>query len=92
LGQEEPGVSNTPEYVYGTTFYLNNKYFLDGRDPNSYANVSWVFGQHDRGWKEREVFGKVRYVSAGELESKAKPEEYVEEVERLVEERRVEAL
>jgi deoxyribodipyrimidine photo-lyase len=57
--------SNTPEYAYRTTLYLNNKYFLDGRDPNSYANVAWIFGQHDRGWKEREVFGKVRYMSAG---------------------------
>ena len=74
--------SNTPEYAYRTTLYLNNKYFLDGRDPNSYANVSWVFGQHDRGWKEREVYGKVRYMSSGGLERKAKPEQYVEKVER----------
>ncbi len=80
--------SNTPEYAYSTTLYLNNKYFLDGRDPNSYANVSWVFGQHDRGWKEREVYGKVRYMSAGGLERKAKPKQYVEKVERLVEEGR----
>ncbi len=84
--------SNTPEYAYSTTLYLNNKYFLDGRDPNSYANVSWVFGQHDRGWKEREVYGKVRYMSAGGLERKAKPKQYVEKVERLVEEGRAEAL
>lgn len=77
--------SNTPEYAYVTTLYLNNKYFLDGRDPNSYANVAWVFGQHDRGWKEREVYGKVRYMSAGGLKRKAKPEEYVEKVQRLIE-------
>ena len=76
--------SNTPEYAYRTTLYLNNKYFLDGRDPNSYANVSWVFGQHDRGWKEREVYGKVRYMSSGGLERKAKPEQYVEKVERRI--------
>src|SRR3712207_7132257 len=42
----------TPQEAYSTTLYLNNKYFLDGRDPNSFANVAWVFGQHDRGWKE----------------------------------------
>ena len=84
--------SNTPEYAYSTTLYLNNKYFLDGRDPNSYANVSWVFGQHDRGWKEREVYGKVRYMSAGGLERKAKPKEYVEKVERLAQENPAEAL
>ena len=76
--------TNTPEYAYETTLYLNNKYFLDGRDPNSFANVAWVFGVHDRGWTEREVFGKVRYMSAGGLERKAKPEQYVEKVDALV--------
>ena len=65
--------SNTPEHAYRTVLELNNKYFLDGRDPNSFANVAWVFGQHDRGWTERPVYGKVRYMSAGGLESKAKP-------------------
>jgi deoxyribodipyrimidine photo-lyase len=84
--------SETPEEAYETTLYLNNKYFVDGRDPNSYANVAWVFGQHDRGWQERAVFGKVRYMSVGGLERKAKPEEYVEKVERLIEEGRAEAL
>ena len=78
--------SNTPEYAYRTTLYLNNKYFLDGRDPNSFANVAWIFGIHDRGWTEREVFGKVRYMSAGGLERKTKPEQYVEKVNALVEE------
>ena len=82
--------SVTPEKAYETTLYLNNKYFVDGRDPNSYANVAWVFGQHDRGWQERAVFGKVRYMSAGGLERKAKPEQYVEKVERLIEEGRAE--
>ncbi len=78
--------------AYETTLYLNNKYFVDGRDPNSYANVAWVFGRHDRGWQERVVFGKVRYMSAGGLERKTKPEEYVEKVERLIEEGRAESL
>jgi deoxyribodipyrimidine photo-lyase len=82
--------SSSPCEAYATTLYLNNKYFLDGRDANSYANVAWVFGQHDRGWKEREVFGKVRYMSAGGLERKAKPAKYVEKVERLIEESRAE--
>ena len=78
--------SSSPEYAFETTLYLNNKYFLDGRDANSYANVAWVFGQHDRGWTERAVFGKVRYMSAGGLERKADPEAYVEKVEGLIEE------
>ena len=77
--------SNTPKYAYKTTLYLNNKYFLDGRDPNSFANVAWVFGQHDRGWTERDVLGKVRYMSAGGLERKAKPDKYVEKVDNLIE-------
>jgi deoxyribodipyrimidine photo-lyase len=77
--------SNTPEHAYRTTLYLNNKYFLDGRDPNSFANVAWVFGQHDRGWTEREVYGKVRYMSSGGLERKTKPDQYVEKVEKRIE-------
>ncbi|HYQ83108.1 MAG TPA: deoxyribodipyrimidine photo-lyase, partial [Rubrobacter sp.] len=76
--------SNTPEHAYRTTLYLNNKYFLDGRDPNSFANVAWVFGQHDRGWTEREVFGKVRFMSAGGLERKTKPDQYVKKVEKKI--------
>jgi deoxyribodipyrimidine photo-lyase len=77
--------SETPKEAYETMLYLNNKYFVDGRDPNSYANVAWVFGQHDRGWQERDVFGKVRYMSAGGLERKAKPREYVEKVGERIE-------
>lgn len=69
--------SNTPEYAYSTTLYLNNKYFLDGRDPNSYAGVAWLFGVHDRAWGERDVFGKVRYMSAAGLESKFDIDAYV---------------
>ena len=76
--------SNTPEHAYRTTLYLNNKYFLDGRDPNSFANVAWVFGQHDRGWPERKIYGKVRYMSAGGLERKTKPDQYVEKVEKRI--------
>jgi deoxyribodipyrimidine photo-lyase len=76
--------SNTPEYAYRTTLYLNNKYFLDGRDPNSFANVAWIFGQHDRGWTEREVYSKVRYMSASGLKRKARPDLYVEKVEKRI--------
>ncbi|MDQ3506942.1 MAG: deoxyribodipyrimidine photo-lyase [Actinomycetota bacterium] len=78
--------SNTPEHAFRTTLYLNNKYFLDGRDANSYANVAWVFGMHDQGWKERAVFGKVRYMAASGLERKAKPKKYVEKVKGRIEE------
>ena len=77
--------SNTPQYAYQTAIYLNDKYFLDGRDANSYANIGWLFGTHDRGWTERPVLGKVRWMSSGGLERKSKPEEYVTKVDKLVE-------
>ena len=80
--------SPDPRTAYDRTLHLNNKYFLDGRDPNSFANVAWVFGLHDRGWKERPVYGKVRYMSQGGLERKADPDAYVEKVDRLVTEAR----
>ncbi len=65
---------------------LNNKYFLGGRDPSSFANVAWCFGLHDRPWKERAVFGKVRYMNAAGLERKFDMEAYVRAVDRLIEE------
>jgi deoxyribodipyrimidine photo-lyase len=77
--------SATPEEAHDTTLRLNNKYFLDGRDANSFSNVAWVFGQHDRGWTERDVFGKVRYMNAQGLERKADPKGYVEKVARIAE-------
>jgi deoxyribodipyrimidine photo-lyase len=80
-----------PEEAHATTLYLNNKYFLDGRDANSFANVAWVFGQHDRGWTERAVFGKTRYMNAAGLERKADPRAYVAKVEREVQEVRAAA-
>lgn len=76
--------SKRPETAYRTTLALNNTYFLDGRDANSYANVAWLFGRHDRGWTERDVLGKVRWMSADGLERKADPQAYVEKVDRLV--------
>src|SRR3954467_2486796 len=90
-GKEILEWSNTPEHAYRTTLYLNNKYFLDGRDANSFANVAWVFGQHDRGWTERAVFGKTRYMSAAGLERKADPQAFVRKVGREVEEVRTSA-
>jgi len=72
---------NTPEYAFQTLLYLNNKYFLDGRDPASYANVGWIFGLHDRAWKERPIFGKVRYMAASGLERKCDIDGYVRKVD-----------
>ena len=77
--------SKTPETAYRTALYLNNRYFLDGRDANSFSNIAWLFGQHDRGWTERPVFGTVRYMNAAGLERKTDPKAYVEKVEKIAE-------
>jgi len=75
--------SKTPQSAFETTLYLNNKYLLDGLNANSYGNVAWIFGQHDRAWTERPVFGKIRYMNANGLERKFDIERYVERVARL---------
>ena len=51
---KERTMSKSPEQAYKTALHLNNKYFLDGRDPVAYANVAWLFGLHDRPWASRE--------------------------------------
>ena len=54
-----------------------------GRDANSYANVAWIFGQRNRPWGERPIFGKVRYMNARGLERKTDIRAYVEKVAAL---------
>ncbi len=73
----------TPAGAFRRLLAMNNKYFLDGRDPASYANVAWIFGKHDRPWAEREVFGTVRFMSAGGLERKFDIDAYVRAMETL---------
>lgn len=70
--------TNGSSEAYDILLYLNNKYELDGRDPNGYAGVAWCFGKHDRAWKERSVFGKVRYMNDKGLERKFDMEKYVD--------------
>jgi deoxyribodipyrimidine photo-lyase len=62
--------SATPEHAFRTLLALNNKYFIDGRDANSYCGVGWIFGLHDRAWARRPVFGTIRYMNAKGLERK----------------------
>jgi deoxyribodipyrimidine photo-lyase len=58
--------------------YLNDKYQLDGRDPNGYAGCAWsIGGMHDRAWGEREVFGKIRYMNRKGCERKFDVERYI---------------
>jgi deoxyribodipyrimidine photo-lyase len=74
----------TPQEAYADAIYLNNRYFLCGRDPNAWANVGWLFGLHDRPWgPARPVFGLVRYMNAAGLERKFDMEAYVTFVESL---------
>jgi deoxyribodipyrimidine photo-lyase len=75
--------TNTPQEAFRIALYLNNRYELDGRDPNGFAGVAWCFGKHDRAWAERPVFGKVRYMNAGGLRRKFDADAYVQRIERL---------
>ena len=57
---------------------LNNKYALDGRDPNSYSGIFWVLGRYDRAWgPERPIFGKIRYMSSDSTKRKLKLKNYL---------------
>jgi deoxyribodipyrimidine photo-lyase len=61
--------------------YLNDKYELDGRDPNGYAGIAWsIGGVHDRPWKERGIFGKIRYMSYQGMNSKFNVPGYIKKV------------
>jgi deoxyribodipyrimidine photo-lyase len=70
--------SKSPRAAYEIAVHLNDKYELDGRDPNGYAGIAWCFGKHDRAWSERAIFGKVRYMNDKGLERKFKIEEYAQ--------------
>jgi deoxyribodipyrimidine photo-lyase len=63
--------------------YLHDRYALDGRDPNTYTNILWCFGLHDRAWGERPVFGKIRYMSLEGMKRKTQWKTYVEEIRLL---------
>jgi deoxyribodipyrimidine photo-lyase len=73
----------SPQEAFADALYLNNKYFLCGRDPASYANVGWLFGLHDRPWATRKIFGTVRYMNAGGLKRKFDMDAYVQMVAGL---------
>jgi len=73
--------SKTPEEAYRIALYLNNKYELDGRDPNGFTGVAWCFGKHDRPWGERPIFGKVRYMNEKGLRRKFDADGYVKRMD-----------
>jgi len=57
---------------------LNDKWALDGRDPNTYTGIGWVLGKFDRGWTERPVYGKIRCMTTDSTKRKFKTRGYVE--------------
>jgi deoxyribodipyrimidine photo-lyase len=75
--------SASPEEALATMIYLNDRYALDGRDPNTYTNILWCFGLHDRPWVERPIFGQVRYMSYDGMRRKTHVDAYVRGVECL---------
>jgi deoxyribodipyrimidine photo-lyase len=71
--------SATPEEAAETMIELNNRYAMDGDDPNSYSGIFWVLGRYDRPWgPERPIFGTVRYMSSENTARKMRVAGYLE--------------
>jgi deoxyribodipyrimidine photo-lyase len=70
--------SPTPRAALSVMLELNNKYALDGRDPNSYSGIFWTLGRYDRAWgPERPIFGKIRYMSSDNTARKVRVRNYI---------------
>ena len=68
----------SPEAAQAAAIYLNDRYELDGRDPNGYTGIAWSLGGlHDRAWKERAIFGKVRYMNYNGAKRKFDVQAYI---------------
>ena len=71
--------SETPRDALATMIELNNRFAVDGRNPNSYSGIFWVLGRYDRAWgPERSIFGKVRYMTSENTARKLKVKGYLE--------------
>jgi len=75
--------SLTPQEAFATAIFLNDKYEIDGRDPNGYAGIAWCFGKHDRPWARRPIFGNIRYMNDKGLKRKFDIDSYVKKIEEL---------
>ncbi|MGH9634766.1 MAG: deoxyribodipyrimidine photo-lyase [Candidatus Angelobacter sp.] len=76
--------SKNPARAFQMAVYLNDKYELDGRDPNGYAGIAWaVVGKHDRPWFERPIFGKIRYMSFNSTSKKFDSKSYIRQIEEI---------
>jgi deoxyribodipyrimidine photo-lyase len=70
--------------AYNFAVRLNDKYFLDGRDPSGYAGVAWaIAGKHDRAWFDRPIFGKIRYMSGASAAKKFDATGYIAQMDEL---------
>ena len=69
--------SSTPQEALQVLIELNNRYALDGRNPNSYSGIFWCLGRFDRPWFERPIFGSVRYMSSDSTARKFKLDGYL---------------
>jgi deoxyribodipyrimidine photo-lyase len=70
--------TTTPRKALKVMIELNNRYALDGRDPNSYSGIFWVLGRYDRAWgPERSIFGKIRYMSSKNTARKVRVKNYI---------------
>ena len=77
--------TESPEQALEFAIYLNDTYSLDGRDPSGYVGCMWsIVGVHDQGWKEREIFGKIRYMTYDSTKKKFSIPDYVARVNALV--------
>ena len=72
--------SATPEKALATMIYLHDRYALDGRDPNTYTNILWCFGLHDRPWSARKIFGMTRYMNLEGMKRKTDVDAYIREI------------
>ena len=75
--------TKTPQDALEILEELNNKYALDGRDPNSYSGIYWTFGRFDRAWTERPIFGKIRYMTSDSTKRKLKLKNYLKQYATL---------
>jgi deoxyribodipyrimidine photo-lyase len=80
--------SPSPEAALEWVVYLNDRYALDGRDPNGYVGAIWsIAGVHDRPWRERPVFGKIRYMNAAGCRRKFNVDAYIARSRHLADNR-----
>lgn len=81
--------SPSPAEAFDIAVRLNDRYELDGRDPNGYAGIAWaIVGKHDRAWgPERPVYGKIRYMSYASTSRKFNAKAYIERIAALEERR-----